>query len=367
MVFLDLAKAFDTVCHDILLSKLDHYGIRGIAKDLLQSCLKRKQFVFVNGCKSTIVNTNYGVAQGSILGPLLFSIYVNDLPTSITCVPRLFADDTCLVYCDKNQRSLTEIINADLLKIPQWFKANKLTVNPAKSNIIIIPPKLNKPPATIGGYLDSTFIPQTLTVNYLGITIDADLKLHNHILLLERKILRTIRILSKLLILPKNALLKIYYALIHSQFTYGLIIWGSTFPSYLNKLQSLQSKAVKMIGGGSSLDNPTKFFNKFSILKPNDLFELEVAKIAHAHFTGNLPPKLFKLFTLTKNITSRATRATESSCNELYIPRYSTTRLQRCIKYQGVTIWNYIPSEIQNSSARLFKSKFKIYLRLNYC
>ena len=245
-------------------------------------------------------------------------IYVNDLPTSITCVPRLFADDTCLVYCDKNQQSLTEIINADLLKISQWFKANKLTVNHAKSNIIIIPPKLNKPPATIGSYLDSTLIPQTLNVNYLGITIDADLKFHNHIFLLEDKISRTIEILSKLrLILPQNTLLKIYYALIHSQLTYGLIIWGCTFPSYLNKLQSLQNKAVKMIGGGSSLDNPTKFFNKFSIPKLNDLFKLEVAKIAHAHFTGNLPPKLSKLFTLTKNISSRVTRATESSCNKL--------------------------------------------------
>ena len=242
----------------------------GLLKIYCNHSRKRKQFVFVNGCKSTIVNNNYDVAQCSILGLLLFLIYVNDLQTSITCVPRLFADDTCLVYCDKNQQNLTEIINADLLKISQWFKANKLTVNPAKSNIVIIARKLNKSLATIGICLDSTFVPQTLIVNYLRITIDADLKFYNHILLLEHKISRTMGILSKLrLILPQNALLKIYYVLIHSQLTYGLIIWGSTFPSYLHKLQSLQNKAVKMIGGGSSLDNPTKFFNKYSILKLN--------------------------------------------------------------------------------------------------
>ena len=264
LILLDLAKAFDTVSHDFLLSKLDHYGIRGTAKDLLQSFLKRKQFVFANGCKSSIEN-NYGVVQGSTLGPLLFLIYVNDLPPSVNCIPRLFADDTCLVYSEKNQQRLTEIINADLQKISEWFKANKLTVNPSKSNIIIIPPKLNQLPVTIKTYLKNTLIPQTSATNYLGITIDTDLKFHNHIVLLVHKISRTIGILSKLRqFLPQSALLKIYYALIHSQLMYGLPIWGSTFPSYTNKLKSLQNKAVKTIGGGSSLESPTKFFNKFS-------------------------------------------------------------------------------------------------------
>ena len=147
---------------------------------------------------------------------------------------------------------------------------------------------------------------------------------------------------------------------------YGLPIWGSTFPSYINELKSLQNKAVKTIVGGSSLESLTKFFNKFAILKLNDLFKMEVAKIVHSHFTNNLPSRLSKVFTLTKNISSRATRATESSRNTLYIPRYSTIRLQRCIKYQEVKIWNNISLEIQNSSTRLFKNKYKKYLLQNY-
>ena len=152
----------------------------------------------------------------------------------------------------------------------------------------------------------------------------------------------------------------------HSQLMYGLPIWGSTFPSYINKLKSLQNKAVKTIGGGSSLESPTKFFNKFSILKLNDLFKMEVAKIVHSHFMNNLPTKLSKLFTLTKNISSRATRAIESPRNTLYILQYSTIRLQRRIKYQGDKIWNNIPLEIQNSSARLYKNKYKKYLLHSY-
>ena len=143
-------------------------------------------------------NNIYGVAQGSTLGPLLFLIYVNNLPSSVTCNPRVFADDTCLVYSGKKQKRLPEIINADQQKISEWFKANKLTVNPSKSNIIIIPPKLNQLPVTIKTYLNNTLISQTSVANYLGITIDTDLKFHNHIVLLEHKISRTIGILSKL-------------------------------------------------------------------------------------------------------------------------------------------------------------------------
>ena len=93
-----LAKAFDTVSsHDILLSKLDHYGIHGTANDLLQSFLKRKQFVFVNGCKSSIEINNYGVAQGSTLGPLLFLIYVNDLPSIASLNPSIASSDFSLI------------------------------------------------------------------------------------------------------------------------------------------------------------------------------------------------------------------------------------------------------------------------------
>ena len=156
---------------------------------------------------------------------------------------------------------MTEIINADLQKISEWFKANKLTVNPnpSKSNIVI-PPKLNQLPVAIKTYLNNTLSRQTSAANYLGITIDTDLKFHNHIVLLEHKISRTIGILSKLgHFLPQSALLKIYYALMHSQLMYGLPIWGSTFPSYINKLKSLQNKAVKMIGGGSLRENQLNF------------------------------------------------------------------------------------------------------------
>ena len=144
------------------------------------------------------------------------------------------------------------------------------------------------------------------------------MKFHNHILLLENELLRAIGILFKLRhFLPQSARLKIYNDLIHNKLTYGTSIWGFVFASYINKLKSLHKKALKMIGGGSSLESPTKFCNIFYMLTLNDLFKMEVAKIVYAHFINNLPSKLIKFFTLTNNISFRATIATELSRNIL--------------------------------------------------
>ena len=144
LIFLDLTKAFDTVNHNILLSKLTHYGIRGQANNLIRSFLNKKQYVYINEKTSTLLTNSFGVPQGSILGPLLFLLYINDLPSSVSCTPRLFADDTCLALSDKNLTSLSSQINNDLDNISGWFRVNLLTVNPSKSHALIIPPKLNK-------------------------------------------------------------------------------------------------------------------------------------------------------------------------------------------------------------------------------
>ena len=167
--------------------------------------------------------------------------------------------------------------------------------------------------------------------------------------------------------MPTNALLKIYYSLIHSQLLYGLPVWGSIYTFYLNKLITIQNKTVKLIGGGRLLDSPSPFYSKFRILKLSDFYDLELGKLVHAHFSNKLPSPLSNYFTLTSQVSHRSTRLTQTKKKKLlYIPRYSTNRLQRCITYQGVKIWNDIPLDIQNSSSKLFKTKFKKHLIQNY-
>ena len=126
LIFLDLRNAFDTVSHSILLSKLDHYGIRGSANQLIKFFLNRRQYVSVNGTYSDIKLITNGVAQGSTLGPILILLYINDLYNSTNCLPRLFADDTCLVLHSHDPNNLEHVMNNELRNVDEWCRANKL-------------------------------------------------------------------------------------------------------------------------------------------------------------------------------------------------------------------------------------------------
>ena len=146
LVFLDLAKALDTVNRNILLKKLDHYGIRGTVNDFFRSCLtNRSQFVSINSSTSSLMSINVGVPQGSTLGPLLLLLYVNDLPNSGKNVPSLFANDTCLLVGAPSVVHLENQLNSELIKIFNWLVDNKLTLNTSKSCALVITPKLRCP------------------------------------------------------------------------------------------------------------------------------------------------------------------------------------------------------------------------------
>ena len=168
---MDLKKAFDTVNHKKLLHKLYHYGIRSLTHELLTSYLsERKQFVYPNNLQSELQQITFGVPQGSILGPLLFLSYINDIQNVLNSTPQLFADDTCLVCGSNNLDDLQIISNNALDKLSRWCGSNELTINPSKSTFILVrpnsKPKLEEDVMTL--YCKNTQIMKTIEVKYLG-------------------------------------------------------------------------------------------------------------------------------------------------------------------------------------------------------
>ena len=213
--------------HNILLTKLNNYGIRGVAYTLIRSYLdNRLQFVSINQSQSNLKPNRVGVPQGSSLGPMFFLIYINDLHNSMESVPRLFADDTRLLVKGSNSEQLEISLNTELHHLHLWCSVNKLSVNPAKTNIVIIPRKLIK---TLISHLNisSNGTPVNIVscAKYLGVINDNELNFHEQIKVMEGKVARLVGILNKLKqTLSQTGMLQLYYALVHPLLLYDIII-----------------------------------------------------------------------------------------------------------------------------------------------
>ena len=199
--------------------------------------------------------------------------------------------------------------------------------------------KLSSPLALDIAY-DNSSIATKSSCKYLGVHLDYKLDYKPQIHQIETKLARSIGILNKLrYTLPKSTLLLLYYALIHPHFLYALPVWGSTFPSYLFKLQRLQNKAIRIISNRPLQDAITPYFHELDVLKISDLFKYEVAKVMYQHSKNILPSGFSSIFTYVSKVHDRPTRSNFQ--NNLYIPKFSTSRCQRSINYQGPKIWNF--------------------------
>ena len=220
LLFLDIRKAFDSVSHDKLLKKLDFYGIRGVANSLLKSYLYgRNQYVSLANINSSNKKINYGIPQGSILGPILFLIYINDLPSCLDTTPRFFADDTALLITGKSYQSMENLANLELSRVAKWMMSNNLVVNASKTVALPIYPDNNacnlKPELTL--IFDRQILLPSTSAKYLGIILDDHLSFKSHIKSLENKISRSVGVISRLsYYLPCNTLVTLYYTLVHS-------------------------------------------------------------------------------------------------------------------------------------------------------
>ena len=240
ILFLDLKKAFDTVSHKILLKKLDFYGVKGVALKLFESYLSnRKQLTVIDNCESVLDLIEWGVPQGSVLGPLLFLIFINDIPHASDLGTWLFADDTSLVASASNLSLLQNIMNSEVEKIQKWLLANKLSVHYVdKSQYMLINSNILKS-------IDSDFelkmgdhvIERTKSYRYLGLLVDEKFSWDNHISEICWKLSQIAGIILKFRwLLSNKAMLLLYHALVGSKLRYGLICWATASKTLLDKI-----------------------------------------------------------------------------------------------------------------------------------
>ena len=294
-VYLDFSKAFDTVNHDILLSKLNHYGIRGNALKWFKSYLNnRSQFVSYNGCVSSTKHMLCGVPQGSILGPLLFLIYINDLSTVCKkSIPLLFADDTNIFVRGKNLDAIQSIMNEELKSLSKWLKVDKLSLNIKKTHFMLFSSK-RKYSENVDIKIDGQKIERVSKTKFLGVQIDEKLLWKDHVKTICGKVSRGIGIIIKARkYLNKNSLLTLYYSFIYPYLCYCNHIWGNASRCTLDRLVKLQKKCMRIISHLSPRSSTQPIYANLKVLKLEDINRYLIAQFMHKWYHDKTPGVFF--------------------------------------------------------------------------
>ena len=246
--FADLQKAFDTVDHKILLAKLNHYGIRGVSNDWFKSYLSnRNQYVSINGYDSGLGAINCSVRQGSVVGSLLFLLYINDLNQAIKFYKlHHFTDHTNLLCLSDSIKKLNKLVNADLKHLVNWLNANKISLNVKKTDMVIFKSKQKELEGGLKIKLYGKRLYPTESVKYMGVKIDTNLTWQHHVNNLSIKLNRANALLFKIRKYVSLKILRsIYFAIFDSYLSYCCLVWAQSFSS-IQRILILQKKTVRI-------------------------------------------------------------------------------------------------------------------------
>jgi hypothetical protein len=362
-VFLDISKAFDSVDHTILLEKLEKYGVRGLPHKLLRSYLSdRCQYTVIDGQKSSLLPIRCGVPQGSVLGPFLFTVFINDLPNTTNMDATLFADDACFSIGHSQPDVMERVVNRELVGISEWFVENKLSLNTEKTNFMLIHRKTQ--PADVTLLLNGTQLKKNDQIRYLGVTIDEKLTWKAHIRNLTLKLNKCLWAITKLRRYTSLPTLKlVYFALAYPHLQYCVSTWGGACVTTLKPLLTKQKIIIRIMLHQPYMAPSSPLFYKLGMLKLEEIYHFSI---------GNLMFK-FRNFTNTTKIPNLSTIPTIHSHNtrrnndlNYYVPPVRSNLGKTSFSYCGPMIWNVIPKEIKTSTQYNFKPTYKKYLLQRY-
>ena len=349
VVFIDLKKAFDTIDHEIILRKLSYFGADQATAKWFQSYLSnRTQRCNVNGNLSTASTVTCGVPQGSILGPLLFLMYINDLPNCLrVAAPRMFADDTSITLSAKTVADLKLAVTSELNNLTCWLRANKLSLNVAKTELMIIGSRqrLNTQCEEINISIDDRTIKRVDHIKSLGLTIDAQLSWSKHVDEISKKVSSAIGALKRVRpFIPTDVAVQIYNALILPHFDYCSPVWDGMSGCLSDKLQKLQNRAARVITQ-SPFDTSSNLllamlrWEKLSLRRKK-----QKALIMYKTLNELAPDYLQCLFT-ERHVNDYNLRNLEG---KLSLPKPNTNYLKRSFCYSGACLWNNLPQDLKS-------------------
>ena len=361
---LDLSKAFDTIDHSILISKLSNFKLGRNTTNFFSDYLRDRTYtVRTNNSCSDVCNVAVGVPQGSILGPLLFTMYVNDLPEVVNYTEVImYADDTTIITSSKFPSNIQVNLAADLCSLESWFERSKLKLNADKTDFLIIAnghrrEKFRHVKVDIGGRR----LEEKETTKILGVTINNSLtwdshlkKMLNNLKYYYRGFSRSCRMLSQ------DSRKLLYNAAIASRLSYCDMVWDNCTLDDAKKLQTIQNRCARRILNQLPGTSAGPLMRKLGWLNLSDKRKLHKCVLMHKLLTGDGPDALIELMQPLQNRTTVPTRATSRNC--FFIPRFNTDYVKISFAIDTAKLWNSLPYELKSEkNTKTFKEKLHIY------